>query len=55
MSVVSRINELKRKHAALSNAVDQAQKSPSIDTLQIAALKKEKLALKQEIQTLSGG
>ena len=53
MTVVSHINELKRKHENLSQAVERAQRSPSIDALQIAALKKQKLKLKEEITRLT--
>ncbi len=53
MSLNSHVAELKRKHANLSNAVDAAQKTPGMDTLEIADLKKQKLRLKEEIERLS--
>ncbi|RYH01991.1 DUF465 domain-containing protein [Salipiger sp. IMCC34102] len=53
MSVNSHIAELKRKHQSLSDNVEELQRSPASDDLQIARLKKEKLALKQEITRLS--
>lgn len=53
MSLGSHIEELKRKHEALSAEVDAAQRAPSIDQLQIASLKKQKLRLKEEITRLS--
>ena len=53
MNVAARMNELKRKHAALSEAVEQAQRAPGSDTLQIADLKKQKLRLKEEIERLA--
>ncbi|MEM6308236.1 MAG: DUF465 domain-containing protein [Pseudomonadota bacterium] len=52
MSLSSHIQELKRKHQTLSDAVDRAQQAPSIDTLHVAELKKQKLALKEEIRRL---
>ena len=55
MSVASRIQELKRKHKSLSDAVEAAQIAPAADSLEIAALKRQKLALKEEIDRLSGG
>ena len=53
MTLSSHIEELKRKHQALSNQVDQAQRSPAADDLHIADLKKQKLRLKEEITRLS--
>lgn len=45
--------ELRRKHSALSAEVEQAQRAPGVDHLTIAALKKRKLQLKEEIARLS--
>ena len=53
MSLNAHLEELRRKHRALSEKVEEAQRSPGIDDLQIARMKKEKLALKQEIHRLS--
>jgi len=50
MSLSSHLQELKRKHQTLSEAVEEAQRAPSTDGLQIAALKKQKLRLKEEIE-----
>lgn len=52
MSLGSHLQELKRKHATLSDKVEQAQRSPGIDDLSIRELKKEKLRLKEEITRL---
>ena len=54
MSMSSHLEELRKKHANLSHQVDVAQQSPSIDSLQLAALKKQKLKVKEEIARLSG-
>jgi len=54
MSLNSHLAELRRKHQTLSEEVEAAQRSPGIDGLHVARLKKEKLALKQEIHRLSG-
>lgn len=54
MSMSSHLQELRRKHATLSEQVELAQRSPSSDDLQITELKKQKLRLKEEIQRLSG-
>ena len=52
MSMASRIVQLQRKHQSLSDAVEAAERTPSADTLQITALKRQKLALKEEINRL---
>lgn len=52
MTVSSHIVELKRKHQTLSDAVEHAQRAPGADDLEIASLKKQKLALKEQIQRL---
>ena len=49
MSLSSHLQELKRKHHALSEAVEEAQRAPSTDDLLIADLKKQKLRIKEEI------
>ncbi|WP_333867886.1 YdcH family protein [Cypionkella sp.] len=53
MTVTSHIAELKKKHDSLSETVDRAQRSPGIDGLRIAELKKQKMKLKEEIGRLS--
>ncbi len=53
MSLSSHLQELKRKHQSLSEAVEAAQRSPGVDDLRIADLKKQKLRLKEEIVRLS--
>ncbi|MCL7463807.1 MULTISPECIES: YdcH family protein [Paracoccaceae] len=53
MSLGSHITELRKKHEALSEAVERAQRTPGFDDLQIAEMKKQKLRLKEEISRLS--
>lgn len=53
MSLSAHLTELRRKHRTLSDAVEQAQRSPATDALAIAQLKKQKLRLKEEISRLS--
>ncbi len=53
MSMTSHLQELRRKHEHLSERVEQAQRSPGVDGLVIAELKKQKLKLKEEIERLS--
>lgn len=52
MTISSHLSELKRKHDALSQLVEQEQRSPSADGLSIVELKKQKLRLKEEITKL---
>lgn len=53
MALTAHLETLKRKHKAMSEAVENAQRSPGIDDLEVAAMKKEKLRLKEEIARLS--
>ncbi len=53
MSISAHVQELRKKHAHLSEKVEEAQRHPATDGLEIAALKKEKLRIKEEITRLS--
>ncbi|MEM0936475.1 MAG: YdcH family protein [Pseudomonadota bacterium] len=53
MSVSAHVQELRKKHAHLSAEVEEAQRSPGVDQLQIATLKKQKLRIKEEISRLT--
>ena len=53
MSMGSHITELQKKHAELSERVETIEKRPSTNGMEIAALKKQKLMLKEEIARLS--
>ncbi|MCA0044328.1 YdcH family protein [Celeribacter litoreus] len=53
MNLTSHVQELKKKHESLSEAVEKAQRSPSVDDLRIADMKKQKLRLKEEIARLT--
>ena len=53
MSVTSHVEELRRKHQVLSDAVEKAQRSPGTNDLEIIAMKRQKLRLKEEISRLS--
>lgn len=53
MSVASHVAELRKKHEALSAAVERAQKSPGSSDREIADMKKEKLRIKEEITRLA--
>lgn len=53
MSLGSHLQELRKKHQILSEAVEEAQRHPGYDDLEIADLKKQKLRIKEEIARLS--
>jgi hypothetical protein len=53
LSVDSHLEELKKKHKALSDEVKILQRAPGADDLELQHLKKCKLHLKQEISRLS--
>ena len=53
MSLSSHLDELKKKHEHLKQEVQEAQKSPGFDEIELAALKKQKLRIKEEIYRLS--
>ena len=53
MSMGSHLQELRKKHQDLESEVEAAQRSPSFDDLQLSALKKQKLKIKEEIERLS--
>jgi hypothetical protein len=44
-----RLEELREKHRALDDAIRELQDSGVVDALQVARLKKEKLALKDQM------
>ncbi len=53
MNLSSHLQELRKKHRSLNERVDEAQRSPATDDLQVKQLKKEKLRLKEEIFRLT--
>lgn len=53
MSLNSHLQSLRKKHDHLSKQVEEAQRSPSVDGLEVVSLKKQKLQIKQEIERLS--
>jgi len=53
MSLNAHLESLKKKHLDMSDAIEKAQRSPSIDGLEVADMKKQKMRLKEEITRLS--
>jgi hypothetical protein len=54
MSMTAHIAELERKHQALDKRIADEQAHPNKDNVRIAALKRQKLVLKDEISRLRG-
>lgn len=54
MSLASHLEELQRKHGDVERELDEALLHPSVDDLEIATLKRRKLAIKDEIEKLKG-
>ena len=52
MTLSSHISELKKKHDQLSSLIETKEIQPSSDGLEVSSLKKQKLALKEQIQRL---
>lgn len=52
MTVENRIISLKKKHADLEDKIAALEAAPSADDLEIRDLKKEKLAIKEELTAL---
>jgi hypothetical protein len=53
MNLSSHLKELRNKHDTLSQEIEQAQRSPAFEDIQITALKRQKLKIKEEIERLS--
>jgi hypothetical protein len=54
MSLAGHIEELQRRHGDIEREIDDAMAHPSVDDLEIALLKRRKLALKDEMEKLRG-
>ena len=52
MTLQPRIEELKRRHASLDEAIEGEVQRPSPDQAAIAEMKKQKLLLKEEINVM---
>lgn len=52
-STEQRIEALKAEHAKLENALEEEEARPLPDSLAIASIKRQKLAIKDEIEQLT--
>lgn len=53
MSLESHLAELERRHQALKREIEEAQSHPGMDELELVALKRRKLQIKDEIAKLT--
>lgn len=54
MSIQSHLQELKRRHEALDQELARELSSPATDSARVAAIKRKKLVLKDEMMRLGG-
>lgn len=54
MGLSSHVEELRKKHQILSNMIEDEQRSPGSNDLEISSLKRRKLRLKEEIERHAG-
>lgn len=54
MALDARIRELGSRHQSLDQAIQDEMRRPSADALKLRQLKRQKLKLKEEIETLRG-
>lgn len=54
MALDARIRELGSRHQSLEQAIQDEMRRPSADALRLRQLKRQKLKLKEEIETLRG-
>lgn len=54
MTLSSHIDQLRRKHEAIHRRIEEAEKRPGSDDLEIHEMKRQKLQLKEEINRLGG-
>lgn len=53
MNVSPHLESLRSKHAALETKIQDEQRRPGADNIQLTSLKRQKLQLKEEIERLS--
>lgn len=53
MSLVSHVEELRKKHRTLKSEIEAVERQPGSDHLEVLALKRRKLRIKDEIRRLA--
>ncbi|MBI1251766.1 MAG: DUF465 domain-containing protein [Alphaproteobacteria bacterium] len=54
MALESRLRELDARHRDLDSRIESERTHPSVDSLEIAELKRQKLKIKEQIEVLRG-
>lgn len=54
MAIDARIRELGTRHQSLDRAIDEEIRRPAHDPVKLTALKRKKLRVKEEIESLQG-
>ena len=54
MGLSSHLDELRKKHEQLSSFIEEEQRAPGSNDLDITQLKRQKLRLKEEIERFAG-
>lgn len=52
MAIEQRLRELDARHRDLDLIIETESRSPSVDTTRLSTMKKQKLRLKEEIETI---
>lgn len=52
MTIAAHVDELRRRHESLQNRIETELQSPAANDLDIVAMKKQKLRLKEQIERL---
>ncbi len=52
MSMQSHLAELERRHAEMERKIENAKSHPSIDSLELVDMKRQKLKIKDEIERI---
>ena len=52
MSIEARIRELDARHTRLDSEIEDLKKHASADSLEVARLKKEKLRIKEQVESM---
>jgi len=52
MAIEQRLNELDTRHRELDFMIENESKHPSVDPMQLSAMKRQKLKLKEQIEAI---
>ena len=55
MALEARIRELGSRHRSLEDAIQDEMRRPAADDIRLRELKRQKLKLKEELESLRGG